>query len=466
MTTFNLTSLRTVETDADGDISRGKEPSREPPEGSVTSPILSPVLRRLIDLPLQTTHADSERHEDEDEPQYTKHKGFLRILEEQKEPTLFRVITYFPVSRYNVNGVLVSTPGRERPGPLLLLFMFHARLYERLILLQQHNIDPESFFAPIDVQQGHLGIREIVDLTRDLAEKQHLMAGHIHKGFLAAIKNPPDKLEDRWKCKLNLDEFVVFLIILAEVSFSSPKAECHSTKQRMTRLAVHLNLHRGSHEMRLMLQIAFRDVYAPRIDEYTDFAEVATQLALSRTPNHFVKPAWVKKAVLEAPENIALFRKYEIDGRVNPWEEYPLPALDMGTVTVHKKVSFRIELRNISSQLIDFHISHHIPWLEVRIAKECRMRVVPGFSVVCAVEATPEIEMKYSGSISIATWSSRLDDAPIYEIPLQMHLHTNLNWRLPSSPRWPVAPMSSPRPTKDDMSHSRKFASKCIAVDL
>jgi len=355
----------------------------------------SPVVRRLIDL----ASADA-RSEDQERDKFV----FMYKKERDSAPTTFRVVTYFRLSSYQVNGIDMRLNNMPQPGPVLLYFMFFSRVYRKMIALQHkdaHHAECLHFFDPIDITKGGLGITECVECMQ--LRYDYFIVGHIHQAFLLVASGKTT--EEKWKYKLNLEEFVQFMIAFADIAFCNKSFVCPTMEDRINRLCDILEFHRGSRYIRAILNTLFINTFIPRVNENIDIAEEIKRFIIITTPSYVVNVPKRSQDVIKDPVYRLLFMKYFQDLYCHPYEQYPLPALDMGTVKVCSKLWYRMVIHNTTHQMLTFEINHSIPWLVVSVKQGCKTSVAPGFSMKASIEINPTRLGAVTGKIFVASYT-------------------------------------------------------------
>lgn len=264
---------------------------------------------------------------------------------------------------------------RDRPGSLQMIFVFYARLYSVLANIEEYQIklgqsDYDSgtqathFFLPYDMEKPSLTLREIKDFWLDFRLCDHV--NWYKTTQIYQCVNPRPDVDSQNRIGLNLEEFIKFLVLIAQeiYRFKIPKPH-----KRVQTLVSFLQLHRWD-TLKSHLRDCFRDHHLQKYDELTDFAVVAKRLWLltkadKRCPRYedadffdeqngcdvkrfgLHKYIWLnveKEWVKFAEPN----RRFDYSGQTHT------AFLDCGVIELGEIKHFKVKVKNVTNHMASF----------------------------------------------------------------------------------------------------------------
>ncbi|CAD7962916.1 unnamed protein product [Amoebophrya sp. A120] len=299
---------------------------------------------------------------------------------------LFEVKTFFDLRDYDLGDVQENR--HERPaGSLRSIYLFYARLYEKLIAKQ--NGSDVAFFGPayfeefndesvfptrIDVADTRaLTMREILDFSADFGLRPHRVGiRDLEQCYMAAYRNGASDQHTAFETSpgLTYHEFLQFLVFLADVLDQNAAKDklCMRSPwlgrlQRTKRFAAQLQLSNVKKVRTNLVDIWRRTHYWKLDDPDTDLKKVAKILAQNCIPKTRIKPLFKDDASRQgsSPDDVAsctnYLEKFTWSGDGPTWEAFPLPYLDMGVSKVGERKSFKIALTNKATHLLTLKVN-------------------------------------------------------------------------------------------------------------
>eukprot|EP00392_Amoebophrya_sp_AT5.2_P006658 g6670.t1 len=332
---------------------------------------------------------------------------------------LFDIQCFFDLRDYDL-GDFEENKHERPPGSLRCLFLFYARLYEKLIAKQsggdlplfsnafRDEFSDESVF-PSRVDLGDrrcIGLREILDFSADFGLRPHrvgirdleqcYLAAHRHNGrqstqqeafggFVgggaagAASANKGAGSSTSFSegvGGLTYGEFLQFLVFLSDV------VDANSTKDKLCMRSPWLG--RGARLKRFMTNVlqvqnvkkmkanlldVWRRTHYWKIDSDEDLRKKAKILAQNCVPKQRIKPMFKDGSLYilnshrlgAGPQDslgacVQYLERFTWSGDGPTWEAFPLPYLDMGTSRVGERKSFKITVTNKATHLLTLDV--------------------------------------------------------------------------------------------------------------
>merc|ERR1719399_524152 len=258
---------------------------------------------------------------------------FLRAVDRMR-PTgpddAFALSTLFNLRDYDISAVTQPKPF-EKPGGMLCLYMFYARLFHKL-------------------QSRVPGVMDKVGLS-----------DFVSKHTMQRIWRTVVRIDDQDRCfkaRLNLDQFEELLVVLADQLYAAPKWNLVTREKRMQRLIEVLQLE-SPKMVKAQLFDAYRDHHLHKYDELHSFEEVYHRHVLLALPSTPVIPLTHDRRVhfLEDGPVLQLFKRLEWMDPQKQWEQFQAPFIDMGVMSLGASREFRIDVLNLRYHMLELSFS-------------------------------------------------------------------------------------------------------------
>lgn len=343
--------------------------------------------------------------------QFSKSVGFLKT---SKIDSLLDITTYFNIYSFDYRDKFAND-NSPSSGPLLLLFMFYARLYPKLIssALGQGNI---LLFGPIKLDDHHISFREVVDFMEDFnTERPSLLLTKLkwQRIWETVTSDHPVQVGcDKWSSRLNFHDFLSLLIVAADVCMVPPAWRGLDTRiARVRRFLSELGLADVISTKAILLN-CFRDRHMQRFSDYpSDVSQLPHRATLLARPKGPVAPLPAR----QRPNNIddsklrgILEKNYVHLSKKPLWEAYEGPWIDMGISEIGGGGGIEMDstsgVRSFRIKIVNRRL--HTLWFQASVEGCEAVRVVcrqtplsPGCSAEVSVDVFPKHSGEWTGNV-------------------------------------------------------------------
>eukprot|EP00392_Amoebophrya_sp_AT5.2_P004039 g4044.t1 len=388
-----------------------------------------------------------------------KYDAFVEMITEREKMThkyckradLMEIQCFFNMRDYKSEGPNVDLADyaqrfkRDRPGSLQMIFVFYARLYSVLANIEEYQIklgqsDYDSgtqathFFLPYDMEKPSLTLREIKDFWLDFRLCDHV--NWYKTTQIYQCVNPRPDVDSQNRIGLNLEEFIKFLVLIAQeiYRFKIPKPH-----KRVQTLVSFLQLHRWD-TLKSHLRDCFRDHHLQKYDELTDFAVVAKRLWLLTKADKRC-PRFEDADFFDEQNGCDVKRfglhKYIWLNVEKEWVKFAEPSrrfdysgqthtafLDCGVIELGEIKHFKVKVKNVTNHMASFKMEpdYRLCPTFVSVTYQCpKGGVAQGGFVEGIVKVQPDYVNESVGSLVV--WQKfREARIPLYVKSVEMEM--------------------------------------------
>jgi len=296
--------------------------------------------------------------------------------------------------------------------------MFYSRIYEKLVG-KQRGVDV-PLFAPIDFNERLLGFRGLLDWAHDFKICPSRVGRRELERIFVTVHSEPTidgstSPRRKFESKITYNEFLDLLAYCGDAGEPMDRSRLDGSRARtsesrldkLKRLASFLSLS-SAKKVRLALHNAYRDVHFWKLSDGADFEKEARAAEMRSRPQWRVELIPAARRLDPAGADAAACKYLQrftwLPGE-QTWEEFEVPALDMGTSFINGAVKrFRLLLTNRELSL--FYVK-----LEVRSGGPLRLpwqdsALGPGQSIEVLLDVVPVECGEWFGELAVsASWA-------------------------------------------------------------